>query len=257
MQRIGSFFGGIYPPGFKDRTSAGPLENLPAPETVVVPLWQYGDQEATPVVAKGDHVLKGQVLGKGSSRLITPVHSPVSGEVTAVEPRIHACGDKMLSVVIENDGLENWVEKESHPDPIGLDPGAIRDKIYAGGVVGMGGAGFSTAIKLDPPEGAVIDYLIINGCECEPYLTNDYRLMMEFGDDLILGAKLMAKACRARRIIIAVENNKPDALEIMQEKAAPIEVVALPTKYPQGGERQLIQALTGREVPSGGLPYQA
>ncbi|HPT82341.1 MAG TPA: electron transport complex subunit RsxC [Limnochordia bacterium] len=257
MRRVRAFFGGIHPKEHKESTNSAPIQVLPAPAVVAVPLLQHAGKQAKPLVAKGDEVLKGQLIGEADGRISAHVHSPVSGTVTAVQPRPSASGRSVMCVVIENDGQDRWVEREGHPDPVQLDAATIVQRIEQAGIVGMGGAGFPTAPKLTPPKGARIDYLLINGCECEPYLTADHRLMVEYAEEIILGAKLMAKACGARKIIIGVEDNKPDAIAALREKAGAIEVVALATRYPQGGEKQLIQALTGREVPSKGLPFQA
>ncbi len=257
MRRVRAFFGGIHPNDNKQSTNSTPIKALPAPEVLAVPLLQHAGREAKPLVAKGDEVLKGQVIAEADGKISAPVHSPVSGKVTAIEPRPGAVGRSLTCIVIENDSQENWVEREPHPDPVQLDAQTIVKRIAEAGIVGMGGGGFPTAPKLAPPKGVIIDYLLLNGCECEPYLTADHRLMVEYADEIILGAKLMAKACGARKIIIGVEDNKPDAIAALREKAGAIEVVALSTRYPQGGEKQLIQALTGREVPSQGLPYQA
>lgn len=252
-----TFFGGIHPKYAKEQTAASPIEILSAPETVVVPMQQHIGAPAVPTVKKGDEVLVGQVIGEATQPISAPVHSPVSGTVVAVTDRPHINGRSVLSVVIENDGQNKWVELETHPDPVQLDRDAIINKIRAAGIVGMGGAGFPTAAKLRPPKDAVIDYLIINGAECEPYLTADHRLMLEYAEDLILGAKLLAKACNAKKIVIGVEDNKMDAVAELQKYSGAIEIALLDTKYPQGGEKQLILAITGREVPSNGLPFQA
>lgn len=257
MRRVKTFFGGIFPNDAKTSTSGTPIKTLAAPEKIVVPLLQHVGVEAKPVVAKGDEVLKGQLIAEPGGNVSAPVHSPVSGKVVAIEPKKNASGRTITSIVIENDGEENWVERETHHDPIQLDANTILERIRQAGIVGMGGAGFPTALKLTPPKGVAIDYLILNGCECEPYLTADHRLMVEHPEEIILGAKLMAKVAKARNIIIGIEDNKPDAIAALQEKAGAIKIVALTTKYPQGGEKQLVQALTGREVPSGGLPFQA
>lgn len=257
MRRGKSFFGGTHPNDAKKSTAGTPIKTLSAPETLVVPLLQHAGLEAKPVVAKGDEVLKGQLLAEAGGAISAPVHSPVSGKVVAIEPRAHTSGRSITAIVIENDGQETWVETNGHPDPVQLDATSILQRIKEAGIVGMGGAGFPTALKLAPPKDAVIDYLILNGCECEPYLTADDQLMVEYPVDIILGARLMAKAVGARKIVIAIEDNKPQAYTALKEKAGAIEIVSLPTKYPEGGEKQLIQALTGREVPSGGLPYQA
>ena len=255
--RVKTFFGGIHPKYEKETTAGSPIEILPAPETLVVSMDQHIGAPATPVVAKGDAVRVGQMIGEAAHGISAPVHSPVSGTVIAVESRLHPCGSARMAVVIENDGQDEWVEKETHFDPIQLDKQTILRKIQGAGIVGMGGGGFPAAVKLSPPKNAVIDYLILNGSECEPYLTADHRVMVEYPDDVLLGAKLMAKACGARQIIIAVEDNKPDAISALQERAGAIKIVPVATKYPQGGEKQLIKEVTGREVPSKGLPFQA
>ncbi|NMB02228.1 MAG: electron transport complex subunit RsxC [Firmicutes bacterium] len=257
MRRVKSFFGGIFPNDGKQSTSGTPIRILSAPEQLVVPLLQHVGVEAKPLVAKGDEVLKGQLIAEAGGTVSAPVHSPVSGKVVAIEPRRNASGRTITSIVIENDGEERWADKETHHDPIQLDAKTILERVRKAGIVGMGGAGFPTALKLTPPKGVTVDYLIINGCECEPYLTADHRLMVECPEDIILGAKLMAKVAGARNIIIGVEDNKPDAIAALKAKAGAIKVVSLSTKYPQGGEKQVIQALTGREVPSLGLPFQA
>lgn len=257
MRRVKSFFGGVHPDDSKKSTAEAPIEVLSAPPTLIVPLLQHAGVEASPVVAKGDEVLKGQLLAQANGIISAPVHSPVSGKVVAVEPRIHACGSSVTAIVIENDGAEHWVEKNPHADPVQLDAATIRQRIQDAGIVGMGGGGFPTALKLSPPKNIAIDFLIINGCECEPYLTADHRLMVEYPEEIVLGARLMAKASGAKKIIIAVEDNKPAAYQALKSQAGAIEVVSLPTKYPEGGEKQLIQVLTGREIPSGGLPFQA
>jgi electron transport complex protein RnfC len=199
-----TFFGGIHPKYAKELTAASPIEILSAPETVVVPMLQHIGAPAVPTVKRGDEVLAGQVIGEASQPISAPVHSPVSGKVVAVTDQPHVNGRSVLSVVIENDGQNKWVDLEPHYDPVQLDRGAILDKIRAAGIVGMGGAGFPTAAKLSPPKDAVIDVLIINGSECEPYLTSDHRLMLEYAGDLILGAKLLAKACGAKKIVIGM-----------------------------------------------------
>lgn len=257
MRRVKSFFGGIHPNDAKQSTAEAPIQILAAPETLVVPLLQHTGAQANAIVAKGDEVLKGQLIAEANGAISASIHSPVSGKVVAIEPRAHANGKAVPAIVIENDGEDNWVEKEGHPDPIQLDASTIRQRIRAAGIVGMGGAGFPTDAKLAPPKGTVIDYLILNGCECEPYLTADHRLMVEYAEDILLGARLMAKASGAQKIVIALEDNTPDAYEALKAKAGNIEVLMLPTKYPEGGEKQIIQAVTGREVPSLGLPFQA
>lgn len=257
MRRVGSFFGGIVPKSAKASTAGTPIEHLKAPETLVVPLLQHSGVEAKPVVAKGDEVLKGQVLAEAGDAVSAPVHSPVSGKVVAIEPRAHQSGHSITAIVIENDGNETWVERKGHPDPVQLDGKTILERIREAGIVGMGGEGYPTAEKLSSPKSHTPDYFIINGCECDPYSTSDAQVMMEYPEDVVLGAKLMAKAAGARKIVFALSNNQREAYSALKAKAGSIEIVTLPAKYPNGGERQLIQAVTGKEVPSGGLPHQA
>lgn len=254
MRRVRSFFGGIYPENKKKSSAGTPIQILLAPETLAVPLLQYSGTEAKPVVAKGDEVLKGQMLAEAGDAGGAPVHSPVSGKVLAIEPRPHQSGQSVTTIVLENDGQGTWVEKSSHEDPIQLDAAVILERIKEAGVVGMGGAGFPTALKLVPPQGITLDYLIINGCECDPYLTCDDRLMIEHPEDIILGVKLMAKALGVSKIFIAIQSDKQEAYAAMKAEAGAIEIISLPVKYPSGGEKQLIQAVASREVPSGKLP---
>jgi electron transport complex protein RnfC len=256
MRRVRSFFGGIHPKDAKKSSSSTPIQHLSAPETLVVPLLQHAGLEAKPVVAKGDEVLKGQVIAEAHGAISAPVHSPVSGKVLAIEPRAHQSGHSITAIVIENDGNDAWVERNGHSDPIQLDAKTIIERISEAGVVGMGGAGFPTALKLVPPKGITLDYLIINGCECDPYSTSDARLLIEYPEDIILGAQLMAKASGARKIVIALAETASEAYAALKEKAGSIEIVTMPSKYPGGGEKQVIQCVTGREVPSGGMPHQ-
>lgn len=256
MRRVRSFFGGIYPKNAKGSTAGTPIENLSAPETLVVPLLQHAGVEAQPVVAKGDEVLKGQLLAKAGGAISAPVHSPVSGKVLAIEPRAHQSGHSITAIVIENDGNDTWVERKGHEDPIQLDAKTILERIREAGIVGMGGAGFPTADKLAPQKGITLDYLIINGCECDPYSSCDERLMIEYAEDIILGAQLIAKASGARKIVIALEDSTPEAYQALKAKAGALEIATLPSKYPSGGQKQVVQFITGREIPSGGLPHQ-
>lgn len=256
---IQTFWGGIHPKYSKELTSNKQISPFAAPAQVVIPLQQHIGAPANAVVKKGDSVLAGQVIGEASHLVSANVHSPVSGTIVSVETRPHISGRSVMAVVIDNDQQERWVEMEAHLDPVQLSSEEINERTRAAGVVGMGGAAFPTSVKLNPPKGTKIDYLIINGAECEPYLTADHRLMLERTEDVILGAKLLAKAAQARQVIIGVEENKKDAIAALRAKAGSdaIKVVTLGTKYPQGGEKQLIKALTGREVPRNGLPFQA
>lgn len=256
--KMKTFRGGVHPEYGKELSSQKAIKELAAPSQVVVPLQQHIGAPADALVKKGDEVLVGQLIAQANHPVSANVHSPVSGTVIAVEPRPHTSGRSVMAVVIENDGADNWVDLEGHPDPVQLSAEEIRDRVTKAGIVGMGGAAFPTGVKLNPPKDKKIDYFILNGSECEPYLTADHRTMIEYPHDVILGTKLLAKACGAKHIIIGIEENKPDAIKAMKEHAGSenIEVVPLDTKYPQGGEKQLIKALTGREVPQNGLPFQ-
>ncbi len=250
--------GGVHPPENKDATEALPVEEFPPPALLVVPLQQHIGAPATPAVSAGDPVDKGARVGEPGGFVSVPIHAPVSGKVAAVEPRPGPLGKDVLSVVIENDGEERWAEGLNAARPTaGLDAAAIRSIAQDAGLVGMGGATFPTHVKLSPPENKPVDTVIINGAECEPFLTADHRLMLEEPQHIVQGGDLVRRAVGARTLIFAVEENKPDAFEVLEKAAADVEnarAVILPTRYPQGAEKQLIQVLTGRQVPSGGLP---
>lgn len=253
-----TFKGGIHPPYNKEMTKQKPVEKAKLPAKVVIPLSQHVGAPCEPIVKVGDMVKVGQKIGEAKAFVSAPVHSSVSGKVVAVEPRLHASGAYVMSVVIESDGLDEIYEGVKPPKPLEeLSPDEIKNLIREAGIVGMGGAGFPTQVKLSPPADKKIDTVIVNGAECEPYLTADHRLMVERPEDVVLGLRAIMKATGVSKAYIGIEDNKPDALEAMKAAVkglSGIEVVPLATKYPQGGEKQLINAITGREVPSGGLP---
>jgi electron transport complex protein RnfC len=214
-----------------------------------------------PVVQIGDEVKVGQKIGEAKGFVSVPVHSSVSGKVTAVEPRLYSGGMAVPCIVIESD-MQNIVSDQVVPkgDLTGLSAEDIKNIIKEAGIVGMGGATFPTHVKLAPPPDKKVDTVILNGAECEPYLTSDHRLMLEYPENVVFGLQALMKALGVKKGYIGIETNKPDAIEKVFEAAkdvADIEVVALKTKYPQGAEKQLIYACTGREVPSGGLPADA
>ncbi|MBN2794884.1 MAG: electron transport complex subunit RsxC [Clostridia bacterium] len=255
-----SFRGGIHPPHAKKSTEKKPVEHLVEPKVVVIPLHQHIGAPCEPVVNVGDHVKVGQKIGNATSFVSAPVHSSVSGVVKEIGPKL-TLGGKTTCVVIESDGL-NTISEEVKPkgDISTLDGKEILEIIKEAGIVGMGGAGFPTHVKLSPPPNKPIDYVILNGAECEPYLTADHRLMLENPESIIYGLKALMKVLGVTKGYVGIENNKMDAIEKMTkaaEKEAGIEVVALKTKYPQGAEKQLIYACTKRQVPSGGLPLEA
>ncbi len=252
------FFGGIHPAYNKDMACSQATVEMPLPRELVVYLSQNLGAPSKPVVKKGDTVKKGQLIGEAGGFVSTPVHAPASGVITALEKRPSPLGDDMTAAVIEPDGLDEWAEGcNVERSCEGLDAGRIKNLIHDGGVVGMGGATFPTHVKLSPPEGKKIDLLIINGAECEPYLTADHRLMLERPADVLEGASLIAKAIGVTEVVVAVEKNKPDAIAAMKESIkgrGGFSVVPMDVIYPQGAEKQLIYALSGRKVPAGGLP---
>jgi electron transport complex protein RnfC len=249
---------GTHPPEHKELTADKPLEILPAPEKVFIPLHQHFGAPASPLVKKGDAVFLGQKIGEAPSLFSASVHSSVSGKVLSVEAHNHPLGKPVLTVAIANDGEDKTAEPwKKHQDPMALSPDQVRDIVKEAGIVGMGGAAFPTAVKLTPPKGKAIDTIIINGCECEPVLTADYRVMLEYPEDILNGAELIRKTTGAEKIIVGVEDNKMEAFLRMKDKNphSTAEVALVKTKYPQGAEKNLISALLGREVPRGGLPF--
>lgn len=250
------FFGGIHPADGK-KLSAGVVSSpqlLPA--TVTIPMLQHIGAECKPLVQVGDKVKMGQMIGDGEG-LCTPVHASVSGEVIAVEPRRHTNGPMVTSVVIKNDFLDTPDRSMTpHEDYIGMDADDILAIIRRAGIVGMGGATFPSNIKAMTSMGK-IDVLIANACECEPYITADDTLLRTSPDQIISGMKIMQYMLNPQRSVLAVEDNKKDAIAILKplfDKEPGLELLVLPTRYPQGAEKQLVQAVTGREIPSGQLP---
>jgi electron transport complex protein RnfC len=254
--RLEGYYGGIHPSERKEFTEHLPLEKFPDPEVVVIPLSMHAGAPANPIVAVGDTVKVGQKIGESAGFISSPVHSSVSGTVIAIEPHAHATRGECLSVVIRSDG-KNTLDESVQPkkDLDSLTPDEIIDIVREAGIVGMGGAGFPTSVKLKPAK--PVDTILLNGCECEPLLTADHRVLLEFPDDVIFGLKAMIKTVGAEKGLIVIEDNKPDAIELMQAKTADIDnidVVVAKTKYPQGAEKMLIKRVMKRQVPSGGLP---
>jgi len=250
-----TFPGGLHPPERK-LTARQPSEPCPLPEQLIVPLAQHIGAPALPCVAVGQHVGKGAVLGQAKGFVSVPVHAPTSGEVVAVEPRPHPQGRALPAVVIRPDGADAWVETLTPADPATLETEDLVERIRAAGVVGMGGATFPTHVKLTPPADKPIHTLLVNGVECEPYLTADHRLMLEEPERLLAGIAIVRRILGVERVVIGIEANKPDAIALLTGRCAGLDiaVTALAVKYPQGSEKQLIHVLTGRQVPSGGLP---
>ncbi len=253
-----SFSGGVHPPESK-LTAKEAIGVLPLPKQVIIPLVQHIGAPAKALVKIGDTVKTGQKIGEAGGFVSADVHSSVTGKVIAIAPYPHTLGKDINSVVIEVSENEEW-DEGLNTSPISWDsktPKELKEHIIKAGIVGMGGAAFPTAVKLSPPEGKNIDTLIINGAECEPYLTADHRLMLERSDDIVTGVEILARILGVKNTYIAIENNKMDAFESVQKSLngkSGITLCLVKTKYPQGGEKQLINAVTGREVPSGGLP---
>lgn len=252
-----TFKKGVHPPHGKHLTEKKPIEEYLPKGDLVFPLSQHIGAPCTALVKKGDRVLVGQKIGEAGGFVSAPIYSSVSGTVKNVEPRMTSMGTKAMSIIVENDNLYEAVEKAEERDYEKLSNEEIVSIIKEAGIVGMGGATFPTHVKLTPPKDKTIDSIIINAAECEPYLTCDHRLMLEEGEKIVEGLKIILKLFPQAKGYIGIENNKPDAIAAMNKLTANesrIEVKALKTKYPQGDEKQLIYAVTKREVPSGKLP---
>ena len=255
--------GGVHPHDCKISADSA-IETFPLPQRMYISMSQHLGAPAKPLVQKGDKVRAGQLIGASAGFISANIHSSVSGTVAAVEPYADLAGNPVIHVIIDVEGDE-WEESiDRTPDivrDITLSPAEIIKRIADCGVVGLGGASFPTHVKLSPPPGKKAEFLIINGAECEPYLTSDYRLMIEHAEEVLLGARIMMKALGVVEGYIGIEDNKPEAIKKMRELTASsypeIKVVSLRKKYPQGGEKQLIDAVTGRRVPSMGLPIDA
>ena len=259
MRKIWDIPGGIHPPENKTRSLQSPIAELPLPNTLLVPLNQHLGAPAKPCVAVGDQVLKGQKIGEASSFVSAAVHAPSSGVVTAIEERqiAHPSGMSALCIEIRCDGEEQWIAHSGCDDFHALQPRTLLNMIADAGIAGMGGAGFPSAVKLNPGAQRPIGTLIINATECEPYITADDILIRERAAEIIQGVEILRHILgNPGEVLIGIEDNKPQAFEALSGcvGSSGIEVVEFPTKYPSGGEKQLIQILTGKEVPSGGLP---
>ncbi|MDR2040034.1 MAG: electron transport complex subunit RsxC [Bacteroidales bacterium] len=251
--------GGVHPPD--NKLSAGkPVEVLPVPESVIIPLSQHIGAPSVAKVKVGDKVKTGTLIAEGSGFVSANIHSSVSGTVKKVDAFFDTSGYKRMSVQIDVEGDE-WEEGIDLSDDLKKEitdtVGDIVKKITAAGIVGLGGATFPAHVKLSVPPGKKAEMIVVNAVECEPYLTCDHRLMLEKGHEIMVGVSILMKALNVKKAIIGIENNKPDAISHMQQCAAnypQIEICPLKVKYPQGGEKQLIKATTGREVPSGKIP---
>ncbi len=269
-----TFAQGIHPQYHKGITEQGTILEVPAPAQVVIPLHQHTGATCEPLVKVGDEVVEGQKIGDSSKFISAPVHASISGRVKKIDKMPHPCGVNILSIVIENESAAaEDVPIAGHHLPVANHhhvPGTvellkntsvneIRKTVKEAGIVGLGGAAFPTHVKLTPRQDKPIDTLVVNGCECEPYITADHRLMLERPEDILFGSRLMAKAVGAKRIIIGIEGNKEDAIERLNSEInllglKDVDIDVLETKYPQGGEKMLIKAILNREVPTKGLP---
>lgn len=257
--------GGVHPA--ENKIAAGqPIENLPLPVEVVLPVAQHIGAPAKPVVKKGDKVTRGQVVAEAGGFVSAPVHTPISGTVVKVDTARTPQGMPVEAIYIKSDeadreadakAMADTTPKRSETEVAALDPKDIIALIKDAGIVGLGGATFPTHVKLSPPPGSKAEVVIINAAECEPCLSCDDQLMREESAKIVKGVKLLMRAAGVDRGVIAIENNKPEAIEAMTKAAASVpglEVMTMQVKYPQGGEKQLIEAVIGKEVPSGGLP---
>lgn len=256
MKRLLTFRHGVHPPELKEWTAHRPIERMPFVKEYVLPLSQHIGAPSVAVVKPGQRVVRGQLIAEPGAFVSTALHSPVTGVVKAVEPRFHPNGKMMPAIVIEADPFSSQqVVPHQVPDPSHLSNPDMVKQVQAAGLVGMGGAAFPSHVKLSLPEGRRIEFIVINGCECEPALTCDHRLMVERPEAVIRGTKILLEHLKAKRAYIGIEANKLDAAEALRKVAPPeIQVVVVQVKYPQGAEKMLIDAVLHREVPSGGLP---
>lgn len=261
----GTFSRGVHPPEHKELAKNAPIEIIPTPKKVMLPLLQHIGGPCTPLVKKKQTVAFGELIGKGEAFISASLHAPVAGVVQKMEVTTLSNGRHMQAIVIHSEGEQvegqalwdtlfggEWPQKTYQS----MSPEEINTAINASGIVGLGGAAFPTHAKIIPNDRKPVDTLIVNGCECEPYLTTDYRVMVESPGAIVAGAQLAARAVGARIAYIGIENNKPEAVEALRQPAAEagIKIAVVKTKYPQGSEKHLIKALLNREVPLGGLP---
>ncbi len=260
-RKLWRFPGGIHLDGHKGLATARPISSAAIPAQLVIPLQQHIGAPAKPLVSVGDKVLKGQMLAQPDGYVSAPVHASSSGTVIAIEEREvpHPSGLAAPCIIIETDGADTWYELTPRPEYKQLEPSELRNIIRDAGIVGLGGAGFPSFIKLNPGGHTAVDTLLLNGAECEPYISCDDMLMRERPAEIIRGARIMRHALQARNCLIGIEDNKPEAIQAMSQALTDlgekeIKLVVVPTRYPTGGEKQLIKVVTGKEVPSQGLP---
>jgi electron transport complex protein RnfC len=252
-----TFAGGIHPPERKELSEHAAIVDAKPPVRAFIPLSQHIGAPCQAVVEIGQEVKKGQLIGNPGGFVSAPVHAPVSGKVIAMGSFPMANGRQVPCIVIENDNKEEWTTLKDSPDFMNLSPEELKGKIKDAGIVGLGGATFPSHVKLSPPKEKPVDAVVINGAECEPYLTADHRLMVEFPSEIVAGLKIIMKVLGVSKGYIGIESNKPNAIEKMREAIAgerDIEVWTLEVKYPQGAEKMLIKSILNRDVPAGGLP---
>jgi electron transport complex protein RnfC len=245
------FRGGVHPKQYK-LTASKPIERAKLPEKVIIPLKQHVGAPCEPLVKVGDEVKAGQKIGDSSAKISAPVHASISGIVERISTELSPSGEFVTCITIRSNGRDEWVSLPPLEDSSSKE--VLLERIREAGIVGMGGAGFPTHIKLNPPK--PVHTLLVNGVECEPYITSDHRLMLEHPEEIAEGAKIAARILGVQRVIVAVEDNKLDAAKKMEEVMKGFaEVVVLKTRYPRGDERHLIKSVLGVEVPAGGLPF--
>jgi len=259
-----SFRGGVHPPESKDLTRESKIQPVPAGQEVAIMLSQHTGAVCQPLVKKNDQVRTGQKIGDSDAFVSAPVHSPIHGKVKEIELRSHPVLGRSPAVIIEayryNPTKHPHFELMEDFDENKYSSEQICDAVRQAGIVGMGGAGFPTRVKIEPNPQMPKEIMIVNGCECEPYMTCDYRIMLEWTNQIIAGIKLARRAADCSQVLIGIEDNKPQAIEVMSTalqnyaNSSNIKIVPLKTKYPQGGERQLVQAILKRNVPTGGIP---
>lgn len=258
MGLLGTFRHGVHPAESKELTAGLAIRRLPFPDEIVLPLSQHAGKPARPLVKEGDRVERGDKIAEADGWVSSPVHASATGTVTAIERWPHSTGSHQPAIRIE---VERYSAQATRPRLIpdweGLSADELVEAVRQGGVVGLGGAAFPTHVKLKPPEGRRVERLVLNGCECEPYLTTDHRTMVEYPERVHLGLRIMMKCLGATSALIGVENNKPDAIAALRRTKPDdldVEILGLTVKYPQGAEKMLVKALLDREVPEGGLP---
>lgn len=255
---VKTFARGVHVPEFKEGTRQLPIRRLPFAPVLIVPLSQHTGAPAAPIVREGQEVVRGEPIARAGGFVSVPMHSPATGRVEKIALAATARGDMTPAIYIRPYPAASQEILYSAPQDIEqMSPAEIVTAVQETGVVGLGGAAFPTHVKLKIPAGKRVDTVVVNGCECEPYLTSDHRVMVEQPGEVLHGARIVMRAVGAARAVVGVEDNKPDAVEALRkalQPGDPITVEAVPTKYPQGAEKMLVKVVLGREIPSGGLP---